>query len=192
MLVLMTNGQTQADIDKVFLGSNDSPLTLSGKQQVQDTADTLADYLLDGIYSSDLYRAQTAADTITSKLKKPVTVELVEELRERSFGVFEGLALNDVRKTMSPRNYRLWDRDPFDAPQHGESLIEVSERVLPWFDSVVVPRLDKGDNILIITHTDVMRVLIARVRNNDLVDMLGRDIEQGMPYVFYGSPRLKP
>lgn len=187
MLILLPSGQTQADVDKVFLGRGDSPITTEGINQIKDAAETLSVYPINHIYSSDLYRAQEALRTVLKANRHTTTWELVEELRERSGGSYEGKKYTDVRKGMSPKAYKVWERDPFEAPEHGESLVDVQDRLHPWWKEEVVPKLHDNETILIISHPDVIRVLIALARNDDLADSMSMIIEPGLP-IFYSGP----
>jgi broad specificity phosphatase PhoE len=159
-------------------------------EQIEDAADTLAPYQFDHIYSSDLYRAQETLRRVLRKSPHQVTWEYVEELRERSGGSYEGMSYTDIRKGMSPKQYKAWERDPFEAPLHGESLIDVQDRNRDWF-KMILARLIKKDDILIISHPDTIRVLIAMAMGVDLTEVTSILIEPGIPYFYYGSVRTK-
>lgn len=189
MLVLLSAGETEAERDKVFLGRGDSPFTQDGKHQVVDAAETLAPYEFDQVYASDLYRAQETLRVVMKKNHYAPTQNLAEELRERSGGSYEGKKYSEIRKGMSPKAYKVWERDPTEPPLHGESLMDVEDRVKPWFDTEIAPRLEAHENILIISHPDTIKVLIAMARGDGLEHAVELKIEHGMPYFYHGSPR---
>jgi len=190
MLVLLATGETQADVDRVYLGQNDSPMTTLGIEQVEDAADTLAPYRIDHIYCSDLYRAQETLRRVLRKNHHQPPHELVEELRERSGGAYEGLTYTDIRKGMSPKQYKAWERDPFEAPLHGESLIDVQDRMTEWF-AIVQQDIEHRLDVLIISHPDVIRVLIAMAMNLDLTEVTSIVVEPGIPYFYHGPVQNK-
>jgi len=185
MLVLLSHGQTQSDLDKVFLGRGDSPFTSLGLEQIRDAAETLSVYHFDQIYSSDLYTAQRTLRTVMNARQGDTPWMLVEELRERSGGSYEGKTYSSIRKGMSPKQYKAWDRDPFEPPLHGESIADVQDRLRDWF-SPVIAELKLNKNILIISHPDTIKALISLARGDDLIDVMSISIEQGMPYFYYG------
>lgn len=169
-----------------MVGQRDSPLTDRGREQATDAADTLADYRFDHIYTSDLIRALDETRIVVARQKFPVTYSLVPDIRERSGGSAEGYKYTDLKKKMSPRKYKLWQRDYFEAPPAGESLHDVGLRVIPWFNDVIVPRISKNENILVVTHAGVIRVLISYVKKIDETEIMKLPIEHSMPYFFYG------
>jgi alpha-ribazole phosphatase len=185
MLVLLTHGQTQSELDKVFLGRGDSPFTDEGLEQMQDAAGTLSTYQFDHIYASDLYTAQEMLKAVLQASTHKTPWTLVEELRERSAGSYEGRKYSDIRKGMSPKQYKAWERDPFEPPLHGESIVDVQDRIKDWFNPILT-QLKDNKNILIISHPDAIKALITLSRGDDLVDVMGVKIEMGMPYFYYG------
>ena len=189
MLVMIAAGQTEAEIDKVFLGRGDSPFTDAGKKAMTDAAETLAGYKFDAVYSSDLYRAQETLRQIELAHSTPMAPELIEELRERSGGSYEGRKYSDIRKGMSPKAYKAWERDPMDPPLHGESLLDVADRMRPWIEQDVRPRLAEDQTLLMVSHPDTMRVLIALLRGDELTDVTSIQIEHAMPYFYHGPIR---
>ena len=189
MLILLAPGITLAETEKVFLGRGDSAFTAVGLEQVADAAETLSPYQIDQAYSSGLYRAQETLRAVLKANHHPMPWHLAEELRERSGGSYEGRPFSDIRKGMSPKAYKVWERDPCEAPLLGESLIDVEDRLRDWYQIEVAPRLLKNETVLIVSHPDTIKVLISLARGDDLTDVTGIDIEHGLPYFFHGSAR---
>lgn len=189
MLVLLSAGQTEAERDKVFLGRGVSPFTEEGVEQIKDAAETLSQYQISRAYGSDLYRAQETLRAIHKANRHSFPHTLVEELRERSGGSYEGKKYADLRVGMSPKQYKAWERDPFEPPLHGESLIDVEDRLRPWFESEITPRLMENETILIVSHPDTLRVLVCLARGDDMSHAVQFQVEQGMPYFYHPVPR---
>lgn len=189
MLILIAAGETQAEIDKIFLGRGDSPFTELGLEQITDAGDTLSAYNLDHAYASDLYRAQETLHAVLRRNTSETAYTLVEELRERSAGIYEGRKYTDIRVGMSPKQYKVWERDPFESPLHGESLMDIEDRLRDWFKDEIMPRLNSNQNILIVSHPDTIKVLIAMARGDDLIDAIKVQIENGLPYFYYNGVR---
>ena len=186
MLVLLRHPECVDNAEGVMVGQRDSPLTDNGRVQAREAAETLADYKFDHVYTSDLIRALDQTRAVVAHQKFPVTYSLVPAIRERSGGSAEGVKYTDLKKRMSPRKYKLWQRDYFEAPPAGESLHDVAERVVPWFDDVVIPRISRNESILVVTHAGVIRVLISYVKKIDETEIMAMNIEHSMPYFFYG------
>jgi len=185
MLVFLAHGQTQSDLDKVFLGRGNSPFTDLGLEQIEDAAETLSVYQFDQIYSSDLYTAQETLRAILAARPDDTPWILVEELRERSGGSYEGRKYADIRKGMSPKQYKAWERDPFEPPLHGESIADVQDRLREWFVPII-EELKLNKNILLISHPDTIKALISLARGDDLIDVMSINIEYGIPYFYHG------
>lgn len=186
MLVMVAAGLTEAEHSKIFLGRGDSPFTVEGQRSVADAADYLAPYRFDHVWTSDLYRAQATARLIRDVNHHGFDFSLSEELRERSAGSYEGMPFSRIREGMSPKAYRAWDRDPFEAPEHGESLSDIHQRLHPLYVNEIRPVLQQ--NVLVISHPDTLKVLVAMVRGDLLSDAMSTTIEHGLPYFYYGNP----
>lgn len=190
MLVMIAAGETVDERNKVFLGCGDSLFTEEGREDLQFAAETLQPYRFDQAFASDLYRAQeTLRLILTKNHHRDTPWELVEELRERSGGSYEGRKYADIRKGMSPKEYKVWERDPFEAPLHGESLVDVRDRLSPWVTEVLSPLLAANKSILVVSHPDTIRVLISLVRGDDLGENLSTRIEHAIPYFYHGPTR---
>jgi len=187
MLVLLRHPECVDDVELVMVGQRDSPLTSAGRTQARDAAETLSSYRFDAIYSSDLIRALDQTREVVKRSKFPGEVLLVPELRERSGGSIEGVKYSELKKTMPPRQYKLWERDYFEAPPAGESLDDLAQRVLPWFRQMVIPRISVSENVLVVSHVGVIRVLISYLKKIDEQEILRMPIEHAMPYFFYGT-----
>jgi len=185
MLVLLSVGETQSDVDKIFLGRGNSEFTDAGLEQIADAAETLSQYDFDQIYSSDLYTAQDTLRTVLGARTQDTTWMLVEELRERSGGSYEGKLYSEIRVGMSPKQYKAWERDPFESPELGESLVDVQDRIREWFKPII-EMLKDNKNILIISHPDTIKALISLARGDDLADVMSIKIEPCIPYFYYG------
>jgi len=183
---MITPGQSVADISKIYQGRTNSKFTDLGIDQMCNAAETLSHYKFDMVFASDLYPSQELLSVISKYAKFPLNTILAEELRERSGGAYEGSLYSDIRVGKSPRQYRVWERDPFEAPLHGESLIDVQDRLTDWFKDIRT-NLQLHKNILLITHSDVIKVIIALARGDDLADTISINIEPAIPYFYYGN-----
>ncbi len=89
ILYVVRHGQTQYNVDKRFQGQIDVPLNDVGKKQVMELSKKLSNINLDLIISSPLLRAVDTAKAIQKNNKVPIIIN--NDLKERSFGEFEGL-----------------------------------------------------------------------------------------------------
>ena len=117
------------------------------------------------IYSSDLTRAFSTAETIGQALALPITKE--RRLRERHFGDFEGKTWAEIDEH-SPEVSRKWrERDPHWRPGEGsESLIDLQSRVMSIVNELASKHL--GEQIVIVSHGGVMDILYRWATSQDL------------------------
>ena len=161
-LYLIRHGQ----ISKVGYcnGQIDVPLTPRGKRQIERVARLLHRYPIGAVYSSDLSRALYGARKVAEQ--HGLRVNIYPELREKNFGKWEGLSLDEIRLRFL-KEWREWLRRPDRArPSGGENYLEVEERVLPVMKKIL--RLKKGHHVAIVSHGGVNRVILCKALGLDL------------------------
>jgi len=93
-ILIIRHGQTSWNKLKRYQGHSDIPLNEKGEQQAIALAETLKHERLDAIISSDLLRALKTAEEIAKHHQLPVKVD--SDLRERCYGIFEGMHLEEI------------------------------------------------------------------------------------------------
>ena len=127
-LIFIRHGETDWNRARRFQGCIDIALNATGLEQARHTADRLQDHRLAAVYSSHLGRARETARPIAEALGLAVAIE--PELRERSYGAFEGQTHDELLRN-HPEAYQRWrDRVPdYELPGGGESLVALRARV---------------------------------------------------------------
>jgi len=189
MLVLLRHGESVANTENRKSGQLNTPLSKLGKEQSLDVRETYRGYKWDAIFSSDLERCQDTLRIVLGDEYPPESWVLVEELRERSGGVLEGMKYSEMRKILPPKKYKLWQRDYFEAPPMGESMKDVEERAVPYAKEYIFPLVNEGKNVMVCTHYVVMQVLIGYIKGTSEENIPSLKIEHAMPYVTYGKVR---
>ncbi|RME65257.1 MAG: alpha-ribazole phosphatase [Nitrospirae bacterium] len=165
-LYIIRHGKTEGSQDRRYKGHIDVPLSEEGLRQVQDLADALfrSGVSPSRIYSSDLKRAVQTAEAIDNALSCGITIE--PRLRERSFGVWEGMTFEEISKAW-PEAFENWKADPLRFhPPEGESTLEVRDRVMEATEEIL--QKHRGEEVLIVAHGGVNRVLICEFLGLDL------------------------
>ena len=112
---------------------------------------------LQAVYTSNLSRAVRSAGIIA----EPYSLTPVElpDLRERSFGLWEGMTFAEIREKY-PEEFKAWANDPLRySPVEGESTIGVKERILPSLNRILSSH--KGENIAVVAHDGVNRIILC-------------------------------
>ena len=149
-LILVRHGETEGNVNQVWHGSLDAPLTPRGERQVAATAARLAELQSElpvhAFYVSPLPRAQSTAAAIAAAIG--MTPQIEPDLREFDLGDWEGRSFRNLREQENLWGH--WELDPSFAPPNGESPISFSRRA-----TATLTRLadrHPGQTVLVVTH----------------------------------------
>ncbi len=156
-LALVRHGQSEYNAKNWECGWVDSPLTQQGIKEAKLAAEKLKDKHWDYIFESDLIRSKQTTDEILKSLNSPVTRISSPALKERNYGVYAGKDKSQVSQEIR----RGWD---VSVPE-GESLKQVYERVIPYYESEILPKLKAGKNVIISAHGNSLRALCKYLKN---------------------------
>lgn len=154
-ILALRHGETAWNKDTRIQGQIDIPLNDTGLWQAQQAALALRDEPVAAVYSSDLARAAQTAGAIAQQLGQAVNHHT--GLRERCFGAFEGRTWAEL-EAQEPEAALAWrKRVPDFAPQGGESLLVLRERVARTFHELAAQH--PGEQIVVVAHGGVLDVL---------------------------------
>jgi broad specificity phosphatase PhoE len=129
----LRHGQTDWNVEGRFQGHTDKPLTELGVSQAHLAAQALANCPVDMLVTSPLMRALHTAAIVAEHLDRPLFVD--GELKERHFGSFEGLVVNDVKRQFGLQPHeRLVRHLPPDAEQWHETGARTVRVIGKWLD----------------------------------------------------------
>lgn len=142
----------------------DAELNETGIAQAGELANGLVDLGIEMIYSSPLLRAKKTADIVGNRIG--VAVEILEDLKEGCFGIFEGLLSSEIKEKYAKEN-KLWesmDEKDFDyALPLGESKREIAARMLRTLEGLLDEPYKK---IAISTHGRITRLFLLTLGLN--------------------------
>ncbi|MCO8171441.1 histidine phosphatase family protein [Pseudomonas sp. 21LCFQ02] len=172
-LYVVRHGQTWANREGRYLGALDAELTEDGRQQAEALRNALPAQI-DVLVSSPLLRARQTAEILNQSLNLPLVVD--KHFRERNVGVFEGLTQAEART----RYPQLWARNITrqwqQAPDGGETIAEVVERVRLGLNGLV--ERHAGSTVVLVAHGFVGKTVRALVRG-DFSDFFDWQLENG-------------
>jgi probable phosphoglycerate mutase len=147
-ILLIRHGETLWNQQGRMQGQHDSPLTPLGLQQARQLGRRLKNVEFTALYSSDLGRAHQTARCIADATGHEIVTD--EGLRERRFGIFEGLTNTEI-KMQHPDLHELFEkRLPGFAMPGGESSAQFSARCVGTLERIAA-RHD-GETIVAVTH----------------------------------------
>jgi probable phosphoglycerate mutase len=154
-LILVRHGETDANRKRRFQGHVDVPLNAIGKLQAERLAARFrTEDQIDTIVTSDLVRARQTAVPISTALSAGA-VSVMSALREQSFGIFDGMSVQDIQQ-LHPQEWERWLRFEADqAPPAGETTRAFQARVLSALKAIA-ERQSPGNTVLVVTHGGVL------------------------------------
>lgn len=155
------HGETDWNVAGRMQGHTDVPLNEVGRDQARDLADRLAGKKIRAIGSSDLVRARETAEIVGLGLGLDVS-HVARGLRERRYGVFEGLTRDEMAERF-PAEYEAWRRDPRTTPPGAESPDEVARRIVRAVRRATEKLARPGEPALLVTHGGSLKSLILGV-----------------------------
>ncbi len=163
-LYLCRHGEVAGDGKRRYNGHRDVDISENGVRQMKLLKEKLKDAPLTAIFSSDLIRTVKGAEIIGAYHNAPRIIKV--EFKERSVGVWEGMSFEEIEGRY-PDDWKAWLSDIVHfAPPGGESLLEVSHRVLPILRRVI--ETHSGEEILLVAHGGVNRVILSAAMGLDL------------------------
>ena len=120
-------------------------------------------------------------------LDNPITLD---ELTDRSMGSLTNRAYRETMEEFPRRNWLVWQRSFWSAPPDGESLFDISDRILGAFIHKILP-IPSAEDVLIVCAPNVMRVLIGYLTHAEEIEIPKLTIEALVPYVINGDVGLQ-
>ena len=153
-IIMVRHGQSVTNLDKVFTGQLDAPLTDIGRQQARLMAQYLDFYQVNRIFASPLQRAVDTADAIA--VRQNCTVEKCSAIMEINSGHWQGLTFDEIAKRY-PVTYQAWKTDIGSAePDSGETCVQLYDRVTAFFKEML--QMDEK-TICLVCHATPIRMM---------------------------------
>ena len=154
-IIAIRHGETAWNVDTRIQGHLDIGLNERGHWQASRVAQALADESIQAIYASDLQRAWDTAGAIAKATGRERHAH--PGLRERSFGVLQGKTFTEIEAVWPEQAQRWRQRDPQWAPEGGESLLALSQRIVQTTSELAARHL--GGQIVLVAHGGVLDAL---------------------------------
>ena len=194
-LVLVRHGQSEWNKKNLFTGWKDPELTSLGIEEAIKAGKLLKNKNIkfDIMFTSDLLRAQETGRLILEHMDQPdVPVIKDQSLNERNYGDLAGLNKDDARERWGEEQVHIWRRSFDVPPPGGESLKDTAERVLPYFHSEILPKIEDGLDVLIAAHGNSLRALVMELEEISSDEIVKLEIATGDPLTYkYSEGNIK-
>lgn len=191
-LVLVRHGTSLWNKLGLWTGHTDIHLADEGIREAKAVGRSLADIEFHQAHVSTLTRAKQTLSHILDELGATLPTRSHEALNERHYGVHTGKNKWEVKEQVGEEEFakirRSWDHP---IPE-GESLKQVYERVVPYFETHIKPDLTAGKNVLIVAHGNSLRALAKYLEGITDDEIGGLEIanDEAHCYRFNGSECL--
>ena len=187
LLVLVRHGQSEWNEKNLFTGWRDPDLTAKGREEAIEAGRAMKAKGLqfDVAFTSKLTRAQETNRLVLAELgQSDLPIIENQALNERDYGDLAGLNKDDAREKWGEEQVHIWRRSYDTPPPGGESLKDTAERVLPYVNAEIMPRVLKGERVLIAAHGNSLRALVMQLEGLSRDEVLALNIATGAPIVY--------
>jgi 2,3-bisphosphoglycerate-dependent phosphoglycerate mutase len=216
-LILLRHGQSQWNLENRFTGWVDVDLTAEGEAQARQGGELIkaAGLEIDRCYSSVQTRAIRTSWLALAAAGQAFVPETKDwRLNERHYGGLTGLNKAETAAKHGEDQVKIWRRS-YDVPPppleaggqydfakdrryagatlpDGESLKMTLERVQPYFDAEIAPKLKAGETVLIAAHGNSLRAIAKLLFGLSEQGIIDVEIPTGNPLVIDLDAALKP
>ncbi|HGN1706655.1 TPA: 2,3-diphosphoglycerate-dependent phosphoglycerate mutase [Providencia rettgeri] len=219
-LVLVRHGESEWNKENRFTGWTDVELSDKGREEAKIAGQLLKDegFVFDFAYTSVLKRAIHTLWNILDQVEQSwLPVEKSWKLNERHYGALQGLDKSETAAKYGDEQVKLWrrgfaitppdlskddERFPGHDPRYAklsekelpvtESLATTIERVVPYWEEVIKPRVTSGEKVIIAAHGNSLRALVKHLDNLSEDEILELNIPTAVPMVYEFDENMKP
>ena len=217
-LILLRHGESEWNALNLFTGWVDVDLSAKGEGEAKRGGSLLKEkgVLPDIVHTSLLRRAiRTANIALDACDRHWIPVKRDWRLNERHYGALQGKNKKQTLDTYGEEQFMLWRRsydvppppiDPNDEyaqtsdPRYSdvadlpmtECLKDVVARMIPYWESAIIPDLKAGKQVLITAHGNSLRALVKHLDGISDEDIAALNIPTAMPLVYRLDENFKP
>jgi len=169
-ITLLRHTEVEEAYFKCYNGHIDIGLSLNGEKQAKLLAQEFSEEKFDLVYCSDLLRTRATLAHFSQK-KQAIYTEL---LREKSWGKHEGMSFDAI---MQEGEIEYVDFLQWIQALDGEDYEIYIQRIKEFFLDFLITQ--KAENVLVITHGGVIRVLISLIKEISLQEAFSLDVAYG-------------
>jgi 2,3-bisphosphoglycerate-dependent phosphoglycerate mutase len=165
-LVLVRHGQSTDNELNLFSGWRDPGLTERGMAEARAAGLQLKahGFRFDAAFTSKLNRARHSLALMLDEMGETgLPVFEAEALNERDYGDLSGLNKEGAVAVWGREQVHLWRKSYRAIPPGGESLAMTAERTVPFCTQDIVPRLETGQQILVVAHGNSLRSIVKHL-----------------------------
>lgn len=185
---LIRHGESEYNRLQKFTGLHNPDLTRLGKEQAVIAASKVKNVKFKHAFTSELTRAKDTYSVIDSVLGLNLTVKVEKLLNERDYGEYSGKLKKHVINSIGEDEYLKFKHQKDIRIPGGESLQDVENRIVKFLNRNAA-EFSTDQNILVICHNNVIRVMYAYLSKMTFEEFVSLKINSGEVYELDYSPR---
>ena len=159
-IIFLRHGQAKNNTERILAGRTEGiPLTDTGIEQAEHTAELLKHMNISAIYSSPIQRAKHTAEIVGEHNSLDVTID--DRLIELDMGKFTGMPYDEIFNSHGNVFMKFYNGELEIAHNGVETFAEVKKRVLGIVDHIIEKHPD--ENIVLVTHMDPIKAMLSTV-----------------------------
>ncbi|MCL4367271.1 2,3-diphosphoglycerate-dependent phosphoglycerate mutase [Patescibacteria group bacterium] len=184
-LALVRHGESVWNAKGLWTGWTDVDLSDKGRQEAREAAEQVKSIKFDICYTSVLKRAIQTWEVIKDELDlQNIPVIADKALNERNYGILTGQNKWNIKEQFGENQFTKWRRGWDEPIQDGETLKDVYERVVPYFQEHILVDLKNGKNVLVSAHGNSLRALVKYLDNIPDDQISKFELATGQVYVY--------
>lgn len=182
-LVLVRHGISEYNQKGIWTGWDNPPMVEQGFEEARKAGESIKDIYFDQAYCATFIRAgQTLSEILKVLEQTDMPVVEAKEVNERNYGVFTGKNKWQVKQEVGEEEFKKIRRGWDHQIPKGESLKQVYERFIPYYESEILPKLKEGKNVIISSSGNALRTLVKYLEH--ISDDKIADVEFGIGEVW--------
>ena len=184
VLALVRHGESTWNARGIWTGWENPPLSQKGIEEARKAGKLLKDIKFDLAYTSSLIRAKQTLEEIEKVFGVNLATFENSALKERDYGNYTGKNKWSILKELGEEGFKKLRRG-WDVPiSNGETLKDVYNRVVPYYESKILTKLKGGKNVLISAHGNSLRALVKYLDGLSDSDVESLEIATGEVIVY--------
>lgn len=165
-LFITRHGESEWNALGKWTGSTDVHLSEKGFREAAMLGQELAEIKIDYAFTSQQIRAlETLEGILDSSQQFDVPFERSNAINERDYGDYTGKNKWEMRDAIGEDAFNHLRRDWNYPVPNGETLKMVYERAVPFYTGTILPRVLRGENVLVVSHGNAIRALMKYIEN---------------------------
>lgn len=218
-LILIRHGESEWNKLNLFTGWTDVDLTEFGRQEAFEAGKLLKaeGFKPQMCFTSFLKRAVRTLNQVLEAMDMDyLPVEKSWRLNEKSYGAIQGLNKADTARKYGDEQVLRWrrsfdvqppaldlhdERSPRMDPRYDaltdaeipltESLKDTIERLMPYYNDVILPSFDRYDSVMVVAHGNSLRGIVKELKGMGNDEIIKFNIPTAVPYIFQFSDAMK-